>query len=323
RRAVRGRRREVHVIARQPFGEWPAQRTVRGSEELDHARDEGIVFHPLRGVRRVRGANGKVTAVELAEVVQVYDRQGRYAPRYGAHAAEVLECDTLFLAVGQEPELDYLQGTADVARTPRGLIDVDPETLATKMPGVFAGGDAAFGPRTVIEAVADGKRAARSIQAYFSGGRGLPQTWHFEEVHPRAVPTMDGYDATPREAPPCTAVGRRTGIAEVEGPYDEQQAREQAGRCLVCHVQTIYDGDLCIACGRCTEICPYSCLSFAGREDVSVDGGGDVLLDMQDGDVTMVKDEDRCVRCGLCAERCPTGAMTMERFSTHAEEARV
>ena len=210
-----------------------------------------------------------------------------------------------------------------MARTPRGLIDVDPDTLATKMPGVFAGGDAAFGPRTVIEAVADGKRAARNIQAYFTGGHELPQTWHFQEIHPRGVPTAEGYDATPREAPPCTAVGRRTGIAEVEGPYEEAQAVEQAGRCLVCHVQTIYDGSKCIACGRCTDICPYACLSFARPGEVSVDGGPGLVLDSGSGEVYMVKDEDRCVRCGLCAERCPTGAMTMERFSTTPEEAAV
>ncbi len=319
RRAMRGRRREVHVIARQPFGEWPAQRTVRGGEEMDHARDEGIVFHPLRGVRRVRGANGKVTAVELAEVVQVYDSKGRYAPRYGGHTAEVLECDTLFLAVGQEPELDYLMGTAEVTRTPRGLIEVDPETLATKMPGVFAGGDAAFGPRTVIEAVADGKRAARNIQAYFSGGRRLPVSWRFDHIHPRAVPTADGYDATPREAPPCTEVGRRTGIAEVEGSYDEQKAVEQASRCLVCHVQTVFEGEKCIACGRCTTVCPYSCLSFAPPADVALDENNG--LDTAGGEVYMVKDEDQCVRCGLCAEVCPTGAMTMEQFSMNAVEA--
>ena len=93
----------------------------------------------------------------------------------------------------------------------------------------------------------------------------------------------------------------------MEGAYDEAQAVEQAQRCLVCHVQTIYDGSLCIACGRCTEICPHACLSFVNPEDVE----GDVV----EGEVLMVKDEERCVRCGLCAERCPTGAMTMERFS--------
>ena len=312
RSALRGGQRTVHVLARQSMGEWPAQRTVRGCEELEFAREEGVIFHPLRGVRRFLGVNGRVTGVELAEVVQLTDEHGRYAPRYGAHVAEVLECDTAFLAVGQEAALEYLRKNSAVHTTSRGLIEVETATLATTLPGVFAGGDAAFGPRTVIEAVADGKQAARSIHAFLSRGARLATTYSFEHLDPRALGTAPGYDAIPREPPPCTAVGRRTGIAEVEGPYDERQAVEQAGRCLVCHVQTIYDGSLCIACGRCTEICPHSCLSFVSPEDVA----GDVVP----GDVLMIKDEDKCVRCGLCAERCPTGAMTMERFSAQVTE---
>jgi NADPH-dependent glutamate synthase beta subunit-like oxidoreductase/ferredoxin/Flp pilus assembly protein TadD len=308
RSALRGRRRAVHVLARQPMGEWPAQRTVRGCEEVEFAREEGVVFHPLRGVRRFVGANGRVTGVELAEVVQLHDEQGRYAPRYGAHLAETLACDTVFLAVGQEAALDYLRGTTAVHRTRRGLIEVDRETLATSMPGVYAGGDAAFGPRTVIEAVADGKRAARSIHRHLATGSRLQVHFRFEAIHPRSACAAPDYDTIPRESPPCTAVGRRTGISEVEGVYDDDQAVRQAQRCLACHVQTIYDGSLCIACGRCTDICPHACLSFVAPEDTH----GDRVP----GDVLMVKDEERCVRCGLCAERCPTGAMTLERFDT-------
>ena len=319
RSALKGGRRIVNVIARQPMGEWPAQRTVRGTEELAHAQEEGIIFHPLRGVRRFLGSNGKVTAVELAEVVQLYDEDGAYAPRYGAHAAETIPCDTVFLAVGQEPELDYLEGTAEIRRTRRGLIEVDPESLATSMPGVYAGGDAAFGPRTLIEAVSDGKRAARHIHEFLSPGPQLDVEYAFEEVHPRAVPTSHGYDLVPRMAPACTAVGRRTGISEVEHAYEEDEAVEQASRCLVCHVQTVYDGDLCIACGRCTDVCPFSCLSFVTPDDVELVSEGVGSSDA--GQVFMIKDEDECIRCGLCAERCPTGAMTMERFETTVEAA--
>jgi len=281
---------------------------------MEHAQEEGVIFRPMRGVRRFLGTNGRVTGVELAEVVQVYDEEGNYAPRYGAHKAETLKCDTVFLAVGQEPELDYLEGTAEVRRTRRGLIEVEKETLATSMPGVYAGGDAAFGPRTLIEAVSDGKRAARNIHGFLAPGAQLEVEYAFEELHPRAVPTSEGYDLTPRMAPPCTAVGRRTGISEVEGTYEEEEAVSQAGRCLVCHVQTVYDGDLCIACGRCTDVCPYSCLSFVTPDDVALPE--ETTLASDSGTVMMLKDDDQCIRCGLCAERCPTGAMAMERFET-------
>ena len=302
----------MHVIARQPMGQWPAQRTVRGTEELEEAREEGIVFHPLRGVRRFLGVDGRLKAVELAEVVQLHDAEGNYAPRYGAHAAETIECDAAFLAVGQTPQLDYLAGTPDLRRTGRGLIEVNADTLATSVDGVFAGGDAAFGPRTLIEAVRDGKQAARSIHRLFMGSNVVAHRVTFEELHPRTAMLAPDYDAIPRLAAPARELSRRTGIAEVESGFDEAMAMRQASRCLVCHVQTIYDGDLCIACGRCTEVCPHGCLSFVSPFDVSLNS--DVALDVESGSAVMVKDEEACVRCGLCAERCPTGAMTMETF---------
>ncbi len=318
RSAFRGDEREVHVVARQPMGGWPAERSVHGAEELMEARREGVVFHPLRGVRRIRGEDGRVAGVELAEVVQIRDASGRYAPSYGAHAAESIACDTVVLAVGQEPELDYLEGTRSLARTKDGLVEVDRATLATSLPGVFAGGDAAFGPRTLIEAVADGKRAARGIHAFLrSAASAGPPARHvrFTEVPPRAVPTEAGYDAIERVAPPSSGLDRRTGIAEVESGYDEAEARRQAARCLVCHVQTVYDGSRCIACGRCTDVCPYACLSFVRPDETDLQGIDPRAVGGAPAEaVYLVKDEDRCIRCGLCAERCPTGAMTMERL---------
>ena len=156
----------------------------------------------------------------------------------------------------------------------------------------------------------DGKRAARSIHAWLGGARLEAPGVRFEAVPARAVGTTPGYETLPRCSPPQRDLDRRTGIAEVELGFDPEQAREQAARCLVCHVQTIYDGDLCIACGRCTDVCPHGCLSFVAPD--AVEGPPDFE---PRGDVFLVKDEATCIRCGLCAERCPTGAMTMERVA--------
>ncbi len=321
--ALKGETREVHVVARQPMGEWPAQKSVHGGEEIDAASNEGVVFHPLRGIRRILGDGGRVSAVELAEVVRLKDERGRYSPAYGGHVAETIPCETVLLAVGQEPDLDYLEGTSDLKRTREGFIETVPETLATSVPGVFAGGDAAFGPRTLIDAVSEGKRAAAGMHRFLCGDRRVPLAHTFTEIDPRDARLTEDFDAIPRTEPPVVRLARRTGIAQVDGVYSEAEAVRQASRCLACHVQTVYDGDLCVACGRCTDVCPFGCLSLVPVSEVeapgSVEGEGGVPAGRPRA--AMLKDEDVCIRCGLCAERCPTGAMTMERYDLRVAAA--
>jgi formate dehydrogenase beta subunit len=317
--AIAGRAREVHVVARPPFGEWPAQRSVHGRAEVEEARREGVVFHPLRGLGRILGTGGRVSAVELVEVVRITDTHGRYAPVYGGDVAERIDCDAVVLAVGQRPDLSYLGDSGTVRTTPQGLLEVDRKTLSTTRRGVFAGGDAAFGPRTLIEAVAEGKRAARQIHAYLTAGRTVPARVTFTRLEPREVPVAPEYDHIERRGPPCVAAERRTGIAEVDGAYDEGEAVRQAKRCLACHVQTVYDQSLCIACGRCTEVCPHACLAFVAPGEVASPDLEAVLAGAGAADLVLVKDETACIRCALCAERCPTGAMAMERFDLLVE----
>ncbi len=129
-----------------------------------------------------------------------------------------------------------------------------------------------------------------------------------------------GFEILDREAPPTLDVGRRTGIAEVETGYAEAEARRQAARCLLCHVQTIYDPEKCVLCNRCVDVCPEYCLAIVPFEELDLpEAERAALAERADGRglplSAMVKDDDRCIRCGLCAIRCPTDAMTMERFS--------
>jgi ferredoxin len=131
---------------------------------------------------------------------------------------------------------------------------------------------------------------------------------------------LAGYERLDREAPPTLATNRRTGIAEVETGYDADAARRQAARCLVCHVQTIYDPEKCVLCNRCVDICPEYCLAIVPFESLDLElEVKDALTARAEANglplAAMVKDDDRCIRCGLCAIRCPTDAMTMERFS--------
>jgi len=214
------------------------------------------------------------------------------------------------------------QGTPYVACNGSNcLLKVDPATLATSAPGIFAGGDVAFGPRNLIEAVANGKRAARSIHEFFSaGGAAVTSGLAIDAIPTRDYRMIAGFERLDRETPPTLDIGRRTGIAEVEVGFDAMAARQQAARCLVCHVQTIYDPEKCVLCNRCVDVCPEYCLAIVPFESLDLDPATRAALAVRADAGTfplsaMVKDDERCIRCGLCAIRCPTEAMTMEKFS--------
>jgi ferredoxin len=205
--------------------------------------------------------------------------------------------------------------------TPGSLIDVNPDSLATSAPGIYAGGDAAFGPRNVIDAVANGKRAALSIHEFFGGKPSHPvYTLSIDKIPTSRYSRPEDFEQHPRQAPATIDLGRRTGISEVEVGYDESEARRQAERCLACHVQTIYDAEKCVMCNRCVDVCPEYCLKLVPLADLDLDDTTkhrlleQYAIDPFRPASAMLKDDDTCIRCGLCAIRCPTDAMTMEVF---------
>ena len=319
RAAIRGGARDVTIVSLEDFSEMPVLRTTQGHEEFEEARHEGIRFVTRRGPMRLLG-NGRLAEIELRAVRSVFDANGRFAPEYDSDVLTV-EADSCILAIGQRADLSFLTEADGVALTSAGTIKVDAETLGTSAPGVYAGGDVAFGPRNLIEAVANGKRAAQSIHAYLSEQRPqLETTIEIHEIPTREYRMLAGFELLDREPAPTVALERRTGIAEVEIGYDALAARQQAARCLICHVQTIYDPEKCVICNRCVDVCPEYCLALVPFESLDLDDATRAALAAQAADadlplVAMVKDDDRCIRCGLCAIRCPTEAMTMEKFS--------
>jgi len=319
RAALRGGATQVTIVSLESFEEMPVLKTTQGHEEFEEARKEGIAFIPRRGPLRFLG-NGSLQAIELRKVTSVFTPDGRFAPEYDDTDLLTLEADSCVLAIGQKADLSFLKPEDGVTLTPGGLIRIDPATLATSAPGVFAGGDVAFGPRNLIEAVANGKRAARSIHEHLRGtGARLQSLLEIEPIPSGRYRMAAGFEKLDRVTPPTTEVGRRTGISEVEEGYDEEQARAQAARCLVCHVQTIYDPEKCVLCSRCVDVCPEFCLAIVPFEQLDLPEEERRALEAaasSDGLPlsAMVKDDTRCIRCGLCAIRCPTDAMTMERF---------
>jgi NADPH-dependent glutamate synthase beta subunit-like oxidoreductase len=324
RGALRLGAREVHIIYRGARWEMRAP-----DEEIEDAVEEGVFLHTNRAPNRILGEGGKVTGMETIRVQSEVDEEGRRVRTFVPGSEEVLEGDTVIVAIGQGSDLSFIRKEDGIQVTKEDTIAVDPETLATTAPGVFAGGDVAFGPRIIIEAVKDGHRAARAIDRYLQKGKAsILHRATLREVAPGELPAEGCLDI-PKRRPPLLPLERRTGVSEVEMVYDEEVAVEQASRCLRCHIQTVFNGDLCILCGGCVDVCPQNCFKMVRLDKIQGDKRFEALIQARYGisleafqkggealsqGTAMIKDEARCVRCGLCAQRCPVGAITMEAF---------
>jgi len=321
RSALRAGIKEVTITSLESFDEMPVLRTAQGKEEFEEAIREGIKFQTQRGVQKFVGDNGSVQGVELIGVKRTYDDDGKFAPVFDETIKEYIEADTVILAIGQQPKLNFIKKEDGIELTPAGTIKVDPESMETTSPGIFAGGDVAFGPRNLIDAIANGKQAALSIDDYLNNYASKKiYNLSVEKIDAREYSTYTGYELLQRKAPATIPTARRTGIVEVESCYDETDAALQAKRCLLCHIQTIFDADTCVLCGACVDVCPEYCLKLVPIENVEVDEQTKQTLygyyEHNDTEPlsAMIKDDERCIRCGLCAIVCPTEAMTMEKM---------
>jgi NAD-dependent dihydropyrimidine dehydrogenase PreA subunit len=194
----------------------------------------------------------------------------------------------------------------------------------TTAEGVFVGGDIAFGPRLIINAVADGQRAARGIHSYLQHVKPrLVRKGFFSVVSKQHYPNVGplrNYLRWPRRNPPTLPVERRIGVAKVEVGFSEETAKEQGGRCLICSINPVFEGEKCILCNGCVDVCPTDCLKLVPAESISGDDNVAALVAQKSAESpgasasAMLFDPKRCIRCGLCAARCPTQAVQMETF---------
>lgn len=301
RAAVRAGVSDVTVVALESFEEMPAT-----LEEIAEAEEEGIRIVYRRGPHRIVGGT-RVEGLETIGVASVFDDEHRFAPTFLEGTEELLPADTVILAVGQAADVSFLHGADDLDRSRQGGVAVEAASLRTSHPRVWAGGDVAFGPRNLIDAIADGQRAAASIHAAIAnetraGGVAV-------ELAPRRGfrRLSTGYDAVDRVPVPAVPVERRIGFGEVEVGYDEADAVLEGLRCLRCFDNVMLRPELCILCGLCVDVCPFDCISIvrADRAGAGAPTQSALLLD-----------EALCIRCGLCVNRCPPGALLM----VHARE---
>lgn len=218
------------------------------------------------------------------------------------------------MAIGQQVDRNALMLDPLLELNRNGTIKSDEHTLATNIIGVYAGGDAVYGPRMVIESIANGKLAARSIMEHLNEGQKRTRTFHFELMNTLSYRMPAGFEKAPREKVPQIDAGRRVGFAEVELGFDVEQAKREGERCLKCNINTIFHSGKCILCGGCVDVCPEDCLRLVDASRVLWAADVATAPELPDGTFAILKDETICIRCGLCAKRCPTDAITMERI---------
>jgi formate dehydrogenase (NADP+) beta subunit len=326
---------DVKVIVRSGFEEMKAS-----PWEKEDAMHEGIPILNYLVPKAFIHQNGKLTGMTFEKVKAEYDAKGRRKLVPTGEPDQHVECDDVLVAVGQENAFPWVERDIGIEFDDRwDMPKVDETTMASTHPKVFFGGDAAFGPKNIIWAVAHGHEAAVSIDKMLNG----------EDIHDRPLPAVTmmsqkmgihewSYD---NEIAPDNrykvplrdkVVALKDIKAEVELGFDVELAVKEARRCLNCDMQTVFTSQLCIECDACVDICPMDCITFTPNGDESdlrqrLKAPANNLsqaLYVQDGLKTariMVKDEDVCLHCGLCAERCPTGAWDMQKFfldMTHA-----
>jgi len=298
--------------------------------EIEEGHEEGIErINGYGPIKIEKTAKGDVKSITFRRCLSVFDGEGRFNPRYDEDDLLTLQVDTVFFAIGQAINIDFIKNSGlDIEMTERGAIKVGRDNISTSLPGLFVAGDLAYGPKLVIDAVASGKRAAAAIYKHITGKfvnlhTSESHTESFgDDCHDNQVPHPVDYEKIHRLAVPAYPTEERIKdvTAPVESGFTQDMAVEQGGRCLNCAVNTIFDSDRCIMCGGCIDVCPEYCLKLVSMEKIRGSESLTALFrnrygsEPQGDGAAIIKDEERCIRCCLCANRCPVDAITMERF---------
>jgi len=318
---------EVNVVVRSGFDEMKAS-----PWEKEDATHEGIPIHNYLVPKLFTHDNGKLTGVTFEKVAPRPDAAGRRRLLPTGEPDVHFPCDDVLVAIGQENAFPWIERDLGLAFDAQGMPIVDKVTMASTLPGLFFGGDASFGPKNIIWAVAHGHEAAISIDLHCNSQpltqRPPPLVNLLSQkmgIHEWSYDNAIHGDKRYRVPLKDTVIALKDIRAEVELGFDPRLAYAEAQRCLNCDVQTVFKDTLCIECDACVDICPMDCITFTVNGDEPdlrqrLLAKADNLMQalyvsppVKTGRV-MVKDEDVCLHCGLCAERCPTGAWDMQKF---------
>ena len=325
---------DVKVVVRSGFDEMKASPWEK--EEALHEQIPILNMHvPTEFVHQ----NGQLTGVRFQLVKAEYDAQGRRKLVPTGEPDVLLECDEVLVAIGQENAFPWIEKDIGLDFDQWGLPVLNAQTFQSTHPKVFFGGDAAFGPKNIITAVAHGHEAAISIDLYCKGKKLDERPPHAHTLVSQKMGIHEwSYDnqvsEEERKRVPVKSLEKtlKDIKLELELGFDPLMACSEAERCLNCDVQTVFTPKVCIECDACVDICPTECITFTanGEED---DLRGRLKAPAKNTDQTllvsdtlktgrvMVKDENICLHCGMCAERCPTGAWDMQKFTIETAQA--
>ena len=326
--------KDVKVVVRSGYEEMKASPWER--EDAIHESIPIINYHVPKSVQH---KDGKLLGMTFEIVRAEYDAKGRRSLIPTGEPDVFFECDEVLVAVGQENAFPWIEQDCGIEFDRWGLPVLGENTFQSTVPNVFFGGDASFGPKNIITAVAQGHEAAVSIDRFLNGEsvavrpapltKLMSQKMGIHEWSYRNDPSNDTRYKVPwAEAEKALANIR----VEVELGFDAAVAFKEASRCLNCDVQTVFNRDTCIECDACVDICPMDCITFtANGEEAELrtrlkapatNTAQDLYIssELKTGRI-MVKDEDVCLHCGLCAERCPTGAWDMHKFLLNTTQA--
>jgi len=326
---------DVKVVVRSEFDKMKAS-----PWEKEDAMAEDIPIYNNHVPKEFVHRDGRLVGMTFEKVEVVYDAKGRRSLVPTGEEPVFFEADDVLIAIGQDNAFPWIERDLGIEFGKWDMPVIDPLTFQSTLPNVFFGGDAAFGPKNIITAVAHAHQAAISIDLFCRGedvrkrpDPGVTLVSQKMGVHEWSYDNQIADDARYKVPHVDKTVALRDRKVEVELGFDARTGYLEAQRCLNCDVQTVFTTAKCIECDACADICPTDCINFIPNAEESElrstlrVAASNLAQDLYVSDElpqtrrVMVKDEDVCLHCGLCAERCPTGAWDMQRFLYNVTKA--
>ena len=283
---------KVTLICLESRDEMPAWKW-----EAEEAEREGISIMNSWSPKEVFSENKFVKGLELKRCVKVFDTDGRFNPKFDDSDIATVLSDNIIIAIGQRGDLTFVCGS-DIEINAAERLECDPMTMSTSRKGVFACGELLLGPTSSVDSVYDGHRAAKAIANYLQNGDLIKQP--YMELQALSELPDETAEKIKRLVPITVELSqpekRIKDFTEIERGFTEEEAREEARRCLACTTGALADEEKCAACLTCVRICPFGVATV---------------------DRTAVMPEEKCQACGLCAAECPAAAIALKKFGTN------